>query len=128
MVFRFVAAVIYDWVIAFVLLLAFTAICLPISKNTAIAPGTLWYQTGLVLNVVSYYTLSLKYGGQTIGMRAFHLKIVSETSRITIPQVITRLILTLPAYLTTFFHFSTAQKRLVSWTKTRLIYQTPNQA
>lgn len=128
MVFRFVAAVIYDWVIAFVLLLAFTAICLLISNNNAITPGTLWYQTGLVLNVLLYYLISVKYGGQTIGMRAFHLKIVSEGSRLTVLQIITRLVLTLPAYLTACFLFSTAQNRLVLWTKTRLIYQTPNQA
>lgn len=122
MVFRFVAAVIYDWIIAFVLLLAFTAICLLISHNNAITPGTLWHQTGLVLNALFYYLISLRYGGQTIGMRAFHLKIVSEFSRLGILQIIARLILTLPAFLTACFFFSTAQNRLVIWTKTRLIY------
>lgn len=121
-VLRFFSAVIYDWVIACTLLLAFTATCLLINKNQAIAPGTLWYQICLVLNVLLYYLLSLKYGGQTIGMRAFHLKVISEKGHLTTRQVFGRLILALPAYISAFFLFSRAQNRLFSWTKTRLIY------
>ena len=75
MIIRFFSAVIYDLVIVCTLLFAFTAICLFVNKNQAIAPGTVWYQISLVMIVLLYYVLSLRYGGQTIGMRAFHLKI-----------------------------------------------------
>lgn len=75
MVIRFFSAVIYDLAIACTLLFAFTALCMLANKNQAIAPGTLWYQISLVVIVLLYYVLSLRYGGQTIGMRAFHLKI-----------------------------------------------------
>ena len=123
MVFRFFAAILYDWTIAFALLFAFTAACLLINQNQAIPSGTLWYQTGLILNLLLYYLLSLKYGGQTIGMRAFHLKIVSGDSRLTILQILARLILTFPAHITAGFIFSIAQRRLFSWTNTRLVHQ-----
>lgn len=122
MVIKFFSAVIYDLVIACTLLLAFTAVCLLVNKNQAIAPGTLWYQICLVLNLLLYYLLSLKYGGQTIGMRAFHLKVVSGRDNLTGVQILGRLILVLPAYLTAFFLFSGAQNRLYCWTKTRLIH------
>ena len=74
MVIRFISALIYDLIIACTLLFAFTAICLIANKNQAIAPGTPWYQISLVVIVLLYYVLSLRYGGQTIGMRAFRLK------------------------------------------------------
>lgn len=122
MVIRFFSAVIYDVVIACTLLLAFTAVCLLINNNQTIAPGTLWYQIGLVVNLLLYYLLSLRYGGQTIGMRAFHFKVVSGRDSLTSLQILGRLILALPAYLTAFFLFSTAQNRLFTWTKTRMVY------
>ncbi len=75
MIIRFISALIYDLIIACTLLFVFTAICMLANHNQAIAPGTVWYQISLVVIVVLYCALSLRYGGQTIGMRAFHFKI-----------------------------------------------------
>lgn len=128
MMFRYLGAVIYDWVIALTLLLVFTAICLLATKSTVIAPGTHWYQISLVVNLLLYYLFSLRYGGQTIGMRAFRLKIVAKSSRLGVLQIIARLVLTVPAGISACFLFSNTQNRLYCWTKTRLIHLAPNQA
>ena len=121
MILRYSGAMLYDVLIAMTLLLAFTALCLPVCHHRAIEPGTLWYQAGLSLAVTLYYLLSLKYGGQTIGMRAFRLKIVSGNNRLTVLQILARGILTLPIHLLACLLFTNAETLLFSLTRTRMV-------
>jgi uncharacterized RDD family membrane protein YckC len=121
MVFRYFAALIYDGLIAFALLFAYTALCMLLNSNQAIAVGTCWYQLTLLLILLFYYVFSLKNGGQTIGMRAWHLKIVSEERAITLLQALTRLALVLATQIFRPVLFSKTEHLINAWTKTQLI-------
>ena len=41
-----------------------------------VPPGTLWFQAYLLALTIAYYALSWRRGGQTIGMRAWKLRVV----------------------------------------------------
>ena len=43
-----------------------------------IAPGTQWYRAWLLLVAFAYYGVSWRLGGQTIGMKAWRLRVVPD--------------------------------------------------
>ncbi|MDP1603678.1 MAG: RDD family protein [Legionella sp.] len=121
MAFRYFAALIYDGLIVLALLFAYTALCMSVNNNQAIAEGTHWYQLSLLFIFVSYYVFSLRNGGQTIGMRAWRLKIISEEKSITLLQATSRLFLGVLAQIFRPFIFSRTEQLINAWTKTTLI-------
>lgn len=121
MVFKWLAALLYDWCVAASLLFFYTALCLFANHNAAITPGTRWYQASLMFILIIYYLFSLKYGGQTIGMRAWRLVIIADKPGLTASQILLRLILIVPALLASLFYFQNPQTILYRWTKTRLM-------
>ena len=77
------AALLYDGVLVAALLVVFTSGAVLLNHRTAVAPETAgaWvylYRAGLVLVVASYYILNWTRSGQTLGMRAWHLRAVTE--------------------------------------------------
>lgn len=121
MVFRYFAAVFYDGLIVFALFFVYTAVCLFANNNQAIAVDTRWYQLSLLLILVAYYVYSLKNGGQTIGMRAWRLKIVAEDEAISLLQAVGRLLVSFPTQIFRPFIFARTEELLNAWTKIRLI-------
>ena len=74
---RRLAAGFYDLFPLAAVLMAATALLFPLTRER-IAPGTLWYQLYLAVIVFLYYGVSWRRGGQSIGMRAWRLRVVRE--------------------------------------------------
>jgi len=72
---RRLGAIAYDSLICLVLLIIATIIILLFNNMHSIAPGNLGYTCYLVAIIFSYFCGSWLYGGQTIGMRAWGLKL-----------------------------------------------------
>ncbi|WED43187.1 RDD family protein [Legionella cardiaca] len=120
MLLKYIAAQIYDGLILLALFFAFTVLCIFINHGLAIPPATRWYQIGLTLLFISYYIISIIYGGQTIGMRAWRLQLCTDKGFPNFQQATTRLFLTVPAIIYGLLCLKNPQTPLYNWTKTRL--------
>ncbi|KTC76826.1 RDD family protein [Legionella brunensis] len=118
--FKYLAAQIYDSFIIIALFFAFTTLCLIANHGFAIPPATRWYQLSLLGLFIGYYLLSVVYGGQTIGMRAWRLQLQTDLGRPSWQQAIGRLLLIFPALLGGLLSFKNQQQLLYRWTKTKL--------
>jgi uncharacterized RDD family membrane protein YckC len=81
---RRLAALIYDAVLLAALLMVYTAGALFFTHGAAVLPATAgpWaylYRAGLVAIVAGYYLLNWMKSGQTLGMRAWRLRAVTDT-------------------------------------------------
>lgn len=121
MIIKCIAAILYDCFILVSLFFAFTACCLFATHNQTIMPHTRWYQLSLGGIYCLYYLISVLHGGQTLGMRAWRLKIVSPNNHFKLLACVARLTLFLPACLFSMITLSSLQKNLFRWTKTQLI-------
>jgi uncharacterized RDD family membrane protein YckC len=78
------AALLYDAVLLLALLVVFTSGAVFLNQRRAIEPATAgaWvylYRAGLIGVIAGYYVLNWTRSGQTLGMRAWHLRAVSES-------------------------------------------------
>jgi uncharacterized RDD family membrane protein YckC len=78
------AALLYDGVLLAGLLVVFTSGAVLLNHRRAIEPATAgaWvylYRAGSIAVIAGYYLLNWTRGGQTLGMRAWHLRAVSDT-------------------------------------------------
>jgi uncharacterized RDD family membrane protein YckC len=83
---RRLAALIYDAFLLVALLMIFTGGALFFTHGAAVELATAgnWvyaYRGGLVLIIVGYYALNWLRSGQTLGMRAWRLRTVSDSDR-----------------------------------------------
>ncbi len=83
---RRIAALIYDAFLLAALLMVFTGAALFFTQGAAIEPATAgaWvyvYRTALVALVAGYYILNWLRSGQTLGMRAWRLRAVTDAGR-----------------------------------------------
>jgi uncharacterized RDD family membrane protein YckC len=81
---RRLAALVYDAFLLIALLMIFTGGALFFTHGAAVVPETAgnWaylYRTGLVLVIAGYYALNWRRSGQTLGMRAWRLRTVSDS-------------------------------------------------
>lgn len=121
MIFRLLAAWCYDALILLALFMLLTAMCVLANAGQAIAPGCRWYQALLLVTFVGYQIVSLRGCGQTIGMRAWRLKVVNAHEKVSILQVIGRLLLTIPAHIVALALMRKPQQVLSKWTHTQLV-------
>ena len=70
------AAIAYDSLLLFALLLLVTAALLPLTGGEAIRPGQPAYRLLLCLVAVVFFAGFWVHGGQTLGMRAWRLRVV----------------------------------------------------
>ncbi|KTC66464.1 RDD family (plasmid) [Legionella adelaidensis] len=110
-------ALFYDLLTILALLLTFTAICITLNKGRPIQPETLWFQMALLLIIYTYYSVSCKLAGQTIGMRAWRIQLVSLEKSLKHKQLFFRFCLT-PLFLFSGFIFRTPEKFIKKMTKT----------
>lgn len=75
---RRLAALAYDGLIQLALFFAGTALLLPLTGGQALAPGNPWYGAYLLAISLVYNGWSWFQGGQTIGMRAWRLRLVDQ--------------------------------------------------
>lgn len=83
---RRLAALIYDGLLLAALLTVYTAVALVFTHGAALteqSTGIWWYvyRIGEVAVIAAYYVLNLTRSGQTLGMRAWHLRTVSDTGK-----------------------------------------------
>ncbi len=83
---RRLAALLYDAVLLAALLMIFTGAALFFTHGAAVVPATAgaWvylYRLGLLGVIAGYYLLNWLRSGQTLGMRAWHLRAVTEAGR-----------------------------------------------
>lgn len=71
---------VYDsLLVAAVLMLAAAALIIPYGSE--ISPGTFWFQIYLVLTCWAYFAVCWRMGGQTVGMRAWRIRLVTADGR-----------------------------------------------
>ena len=93
---RRLAALVYDAFLLTALLMIFTGGALFFTHGAAVIPATVgnWayvYRTGLVLVIAGYYAINWLRSGQTLGMRAWRLRTVSDSGHtLTLSAVILR--------------------------------------
>ena len=78
---RRVAALVYDVMLLGALLFMFTLAVFIVRGGRAVAPGTLWFQLCLAALIVLFFTWFWVHGGQTLGMRAWGLRVVGADGR-----------------------------------------------
>jgi uncharacterized RDD family membrane protein YckC len=83
---RRLAALLYDGVLLAALLVVFTSGAVFLNHRRAIEPATAgaWvylYRAGLVGVIAGYYLLNWTRSGQTLGMRAWHLRAVTAAGK-----------------------------------------------
>ena len=127
---RRLAAITYDTLIIVALCIAATAALHAFSAGEAIAAGTVWYQLVLTSMVVGYFVISWWRRGQTIGMLAWRLRILSvDDSTVSLGQCLIRAVVAaiswLPAGLG--FFWVLVDRRHRAWhdlaTQTELIFE-----
>ena len=83
---RRVAALLYDSVLLAALLVIFTSGAVFLNHRVAVEPKTAgpWfylYRAGLARVIAGYYLLNWTRSGQTLGMRAWHLRAVTDSGQ-----------------------------------------------
>lgn len=80
-VFLRLAAMSYDWLLLASLLFMLTLTLIVLRGGAAIAPGTWWYSASLVSASFLFYGWFWTHGGQTLGLRAWRLRVVRADGR-----------------------------------------------
>lgn len=75
---RRLAAGVYDLLPLAAILMLAAALVLPLTGGRGVPPGTLWFQLYLLAVAFAYYGLSWRRGGQTIGMKAWRIRVTRE--------------------------------------------------
>jgi uncharacterized RDD family membrane protein YckC len=81
---RRLAALVYDFLLLAALLMIYTGGALFFTHGAAVVPATAgaWvylYRAGLVLVIGGYYLINWMRSGQTLGMRAWRLRVVTDS-------------------------------------------------
>ncbi|WP_133130874.1 RDD family protein [Legionella yabuuchiae] len=118
---RWGCALIYDILILLTLFLFYTLICLWFRHGHAIEPGTLWYQITLLAIFYGYYFFSYRYGGQTIGLKVWKIKLISTRERVSAGQVFLRLLVFIPSMILSICLFKRLNPLTETLTGTRLV-------
>lgn len=128
---RRIAAFCYDLFPIISLLILVTAASMLIAPDHQIKAGTWWHQLLLVLSTLSYYVLSWMRFGQTIGMRAWRLRLVSQQP-LTVARCSARFLLSLVSLIPLGAGFLWSLKGPEHlawhdrWTDSRLILTPPD--
>ncbi len=120
---KYLGALFYDVLIIITLFFTFTAIALMFRSGTAISSHTLWYQLSLFTLLYVYYAASYQLSGETIGMRAWKLKLIAGNGSLSQKNILCRFGLFLPAVVWAILSLKSPDKLLHQWTGTKLILQ-----
>ena len=121
---RYLGALIYDALIICVLLFVLSAILILFNHGQAIPSSTRWYQFTLLVFALLYYGNSMKFGGQTLGMRSWRFKLISVNKNgLSKQQILARILLSIPALFIAPFYFKGSYTLLNRWTKTDFFIQ-----
>ena len=76
---RRLAALLYDALLLAALLFVFTLAAIAVRGGRPIPSGTAWYDASLVAILMVFFCGFWTHGGQTAGMRAWQIRLVSAT-------------------------------------------------
>lgn len=131
--FKRCAAFCYDLLLLVGLLASFTLLAV-LLHGGAIAPGSIWFEIALLAIVVVFFCGFWTHAGQTLGMRAWRIRVVGENGApLSWPRALARLVAgtvaLLPLGLGLWWGLADAQRR--GWhdrlTKTRVV-RVPSRA
>jgi uncharacterized RDD family membrane protein YckC len=74
---RRLAAIAYDWLLLASVLFATTFVLILLRGGAVIEPGTWWYGVVLIAVAFLFYGWCWTHGGQTLGLRAWKLRVVT---------------------------------------------------
>ena len=98
--FRRLAALLYDAILSVALVMFATALLLPFREMQAISGYNTLYNLYLASVLYLYFTWCWCHGGQTLGMKAWHLYVVAkDNGPITLAQATVRFLVAIPALL-----------------------------
>lgn len=118
---RCLLSLLYDIGILTSILFFITAILLLLNQGIPIPPGTGWYQLILTSICWAYYATSYRYSGQTIGMKAWKIKLIFLTRKPATWRGFSRWILFFPALFCGIYQKKKPYNILTSWTQTTII-------
>jgi uncharacterized RDD family membrane protein YckC len=131
---RRAAALLYDSVLLAALLVAFTSGAVFLNHRVAVEPSTAgaWfyvYRLGLLGVIAGYYLLNWTRSGQTLGMRAWHLRAVAASGKpMLLRAALLRFILGIlawaPAALGVLWLYADSEHLALHdrWSKTRVVH------
>lgn len=97
---RRLAALLYDWILLAAVLFTATGVVLLFRGGEALPPHSAWYSAYLVATGLFFFGWFWTHGGQTLGMRAWKLKLMAEGgAAISWRQALIRGLVALPAAL-----------------------------
>jgi uncharacterized RDD family membrane protein YckC len=73
--FLVLAAVVYDALITLAVLFAAASVAVAVNAGDAIPAGSVWFELYLLAAAAPYFAWCWTHGGQTLGMRAWRLRI-----------------------------------------------------
>jgi uncharacterized RDD family membrane protein YckC len=131
-VWRRLAALCYDLLLLAAIVVCFTLVVLAARLGAAVPPGSGWFEASLLGIAMAFFCGFWVHGGQTVGMRAWHIRVVRDDGRaLTWGAAAARfgagLVSTLPAGLGLWWSFFDRDKRgwHDRWTGTRVVRAAP---
>lgn len=126
-VFRRFAAFCYDLLLLAALVFCFTLLVLALRGGEAIPPGSIWFELSLVAVAASFFCGFWVHGGQTLGMKAWRIRVVGDGVPLTWPRALARFgaatVSLLPAGLGLWWSFFDRDGRSWHdrWARTRVV-------
>jgi uncharacterized RDD family membrane protein YckC len=131
--FRRLAAFCYDLLLLGALIFCFTLILLAARGGREIPPGTFWFEACLVAIAGAFFGAFWTHGGQTLGMRAWRIRVVTaDGGELNWPQAAARfaaaVVAALPAGLGLWWSVFDPHGRgwHDRWANTRVVRVTPS--
>jgi uncharacterized RDD family membrane protein YckC len=130
---RRLAALAYDLLLLAALIFCFTLILLAIRGGREIPPRSLWFEACLVVIAALFFGGFWTHGGQTLGMRAWRIRVVTaDGAALDWPRALARFaaafVAALPGGLGLWWSVFDAQGRgwHDRWTRTRVVRGAPS--
>ena len=126
-VFRRVAAFCYDLLLLAALVFCFTLLVLLLRGGREVPPGTIWFELCLVAVAAVFFCGFWVHGGQTLGMRAWRIRVVADGATFTWQRALARFaaatVSLAPAGLGLWWALRDSERRSWHdrWTRTRVV-------
>jgi len=75
---RRLAALCYDALLLAAIVFSFTLVVIALRLGQPVPPGSLWFPLSLLAITMAFFCGFWVQGGQTLGMRAWHIRVVTD--------------------------------------------------